>query len=60
MDPDRLTGEAYAQVLGSPRYIRTFVNSYAIALAVTVLSLAGRGCWRPTRSPASASAASAP
>ena len=38
--PTRLTGEAYTQVLGSTRYVRTFVNSYAVALAVTVLSLA--------------------
>jgi multiple sugar transport system permease protein len=37
--PSVLTWQAYAQVLGSPRYLRTFVNSYAIALAVTLLSL---------------------
>ncbi len=38
--PSVFTGEAYAQVLGNPRYLRTFVNSYVISLAVTLLSLA--------------------
>ena len=37
--PSVVTWEAYAQVLGSSRYLRTFVNSYAIALTVTLLSL---------------------
>ena len=50
--------EAYAQVLGSARYLRTFVNSYAIALTVTLLSLAVGRAGRLRRSPASGSAAS--
>lgn len=37
--PSVVTWQAYAQVLGSSRYLRTFVNSYAIALTVTLLSL---------------------
>lgn len=37
--PSALTWQAYGQVLGSARYLRTFANSYAIALAVTLLSL---------------------
>ena len=38
--PSVVTWQAYAQVLGSARYLRTFANSYAIALTVTFLSLA--------------------
>jgi len=38
--PSVLTLEAYGRVLGNPRYLRTFVNSYVVSLAVTVFSLA--------------------
>jgi len=38
--PSVVTWAAYAQVLGSARYLRTFANSYAIALTVPLLSLA--------------------
>jgi multiple sugar transport system permease protein len=37
--PTVVTWQPYAQVLGSPRYLRTFVNSYVIATGVTLLSL---------------------
>jgi multiple sugar transport system permease protein len=38
--PSVLTLEAYDRVLGNPRYLRTFVNSYVVSLAVTAFSLA--------------------
>jgi len=37
--PTRFTLEPYAKVLGSTRYLRTFLNSYFIALTVTAVSL---------------------
>ena len=37
--PQILTLDAYRKVLGSPRYLRTFVNTYFVALVVTFLSL---------------------
>ncbi len=37
--PSVFTWEAYTQVLGNPRYLRTFLNSYLVSLAVTLLSL---------------------
>ena len=37
--PTRFTLEPYTKVLGSPRYLWTFVNSYFIALTVTAVSL---------------------
>ena len=38
--PSVATLQPYLAVLGSPRYLRTFVNSYLIATVVTVASLA--------------------
>ncbi len=37
--PPSPTLEAYAQLVGSTAYVRFFVNSYVVALAVTVVSL---------------------
>ena len=37
--PQIFTLDAYAKVLKSPRYLRTFANTYFVALAVTLLSL---------------------
>jgi multiple sugar transport system permease protein len=37
--PTVFTLEPYLKVLGSPRYLRTFVNSYFISLVVTAFSL---------------------
>lgn len=37
--PVTFTTEAYDQILSNPQYIRMFVNSYFIALAVTLVSL---------------------
>jgi len=38
--PQVFTLDAYRKVLSSPRYLRTFVNTYFVALVVTFLSLA--------------------
>jgi multiple sugar transport system permease protein len=38
--PQIFTLDAYRKVLSSPRYLRTFVNTYFVALVVTFLSLA--------------------
>jgi multiple sugar transport system permease protein len=37
--PQIFTLDAYRKVLGSTRYLRTFVNTYFVALVVTLLSL---------------------
>src|SRR5438093_909490 len=37
--PQFFTLDAYRKVLESPRYLRTFVNTYFVALVVTFLSL---------------------
>lgn len=37
--PQVFTMAAYEKVLGSPRYLKTFVNTYFVALAVTLVSL---------------------
>jgi multiple sugar transport system permease protein len=37
--PQIFTLDAYRKVLGSTRYLRTFVNTYFVSLAVTLLSL---------------------
>jgi len=37
--PSVFTADAYRQVLGNPRYLRTFLNSYVVSLTVTGLSL---------------------
>jgi len=37
--PQLFTLDAYRKVLASPRYLRTFVNTYFVALVVTFLSL---------------------
>ncbi len=56
--PSVVTWRRTPEVLGSPRYLRTFVNSYAIALTVTLAVAPDRRAGRLSRSPASASAAS--
>lgn len=38
--PPEVTGEAYARIVGSTDHLRVFANSYLVALAVTVISLA--------------------
>jgi multiple sugar transport system permease protein len=38
--PPEPTGEAYGLILGTPAHLRAFANSYAVALAVTAISLA--------------------
>jgi multiple sugar transport system permease protein len=38
--PPEFTTEAYARILGTPEYLRAFGNSYVVAFAVTVVSLA--------------------
>jgi multiple sugar transport system permease protein len=37
--PTRFTLEPYTRVLGSARYLRTFLNSYFVSLTVTAISL---------------------
>ena len=37
--PPELTGQAYAQILGTAAHLRVFANSYVVALAVTAVSL---------------------
>jgi multiple sugar transport system permease protein len=38
--PPEVTGEAYARIVGSTDHLRVFANSYLVAIAVTVISLA--------------------